>query len=286
MQVQRSGSRKIPSERVKTIGYCSLSDYLFLMTMLLRCRGRLAHAHIPYEAKFPLLLSTDYHFTRLVVLQAHNGVAHNKTRETLNRLRQEYWIPRGRNFVRYVIKSCWLCNYFEGKSFSYPAPPDLPEVRVHRKHAFNAVGLDYAGPIRVKNIFGEDDDLYKCWIALVTCASTRAIYLDIAVKCSAQECIEVLKRLTARHGAPGTIISDNGKAFVSEEVQDFAASKNIQWKFNLEAAPWQGGFFERMVGSTKRCLKKLLFRSTVTFNELLTLLHQIEAVINKTNHWH
>ena len=173
-----------------------------------------------------------------------------------------------------------MCNYFEGKSFSYPAPPDLPEVRVHSKHAFNAVGLDYAGPIRVKNIFGEDDDLYKCWIALVTCASTRAIYLDIAVNCSAQECIEVLKRLTARHGAPETIISDNGKAFVSEEVQDFAASKNIQWKFNFETAPWQGGFFERMVGSTKRCLKKLLFRSTVTFNELLTLLHQIEAVID------
>ena len=45
--------------------------------------------------------------------------------------------------------------------------------------------LDYAGPIRVKNIFDVNNDLCKCWIALVTCASSRAVYLDLVVDCSA-----------------------------------------------------------------------------------------------------
>ena len=75
-----------------------------------------------------------------------------------------------------MIKQCWLCNYLEGKSYSYPAAPDLPETRLLCDHLFNAVGHEYAGPIRVKNIFGENDDLYKCWIALVTCASTGTVY--------------------------------------------------------------------------------------------------------------
>ena len=131
-----------------------------------------------------------------------------------------------------MIKECWLCNYFGGKSYSYPAAPDLPETRLQCDHAFIAVRLDYAGPIRVKNIFGENADLYKCWIALVTCASSRAVHLDLAVDCSAQEYIEVSKRLIAGHGAPATIISGKGKAFVSEEVQNYAANKNIEWKFN------------------------------------------------------
>lgn len=39
-------------------------------------------------------------------------------------------------------------------------------------------------------------------------------------------------------------------------VQDFAAIKNIQWNFNIEAAPLTGGFFERMVKSQKDFSKR------------------------------
>ena len=63
--------------------------------------------------------------------------------------------------------------------------------------------------------------------------------LCIVEDCSAQECIEVLKRLIARHGAPATIISDNGK---------FAASKNIQWKFNLEFLVVKDFILQRVKG--------------------------------------
>ena len=57
---------------------------------LLRCRGRLEHAPIPYEAKYPLLLTTDAYLTTLVVLDSHNMVAHNRTRQTLNHIRQTF----------------------------------------------------------------------------------------------------------------------------------------------------------------------------------------------------
>lgn len=117
-----------------------------------------------------------------------------------------------------------------------------------------------------------DCDNYVC--------STRAVYLDLASNLSGHECIEVLKRFIARKGAPNTVLSDNGKCFISEDVQNFAASKNIVWKFNIESAPWQGGFFERLVKSVKRPLKKILSNSRLKYNELLTILTDIEFILN------
>ena len=63
-----------------------------------------------------------------------------------------------------------------------------------------------------------------------------------------------------------TVVSDNKKTFRSAHkelpqiqthpvVENFFAEQRIEWRFNLEKAPWWGGFFERMVGSVKRLEK-------------------------------
>ena len=54
----------------------------------------------------------------------------------------------------------------------------------------------------------------------------------------------------------------------------------IKWKFIIEASPWWGGFWERLVGSVKRSLRKVLFRASVTYEELYTIIVDIEGVIN------
>jgi len=41
-----------------------------------------------------------------------------------------------------------------------------------------------------------------------------------------------------------------------------------------------GGFFERMIKSTKRCLKKTLGKARLTYEELLTVLTEIECILN------
>ena len=48
----------------------------------------------------------------------------------------------------------------------------------------------------------------------------------------------------------------------------------------MERAPWWGGFWERLVRSVKRCLKKSVGRSLLTFEELRTLVVEIEATLN------
>ena len=54
----------------------------------------------------------------------------------------------------------------------------------------------------------------------------------------------------------------------------------IKWQFILERSPWWGGFYERLVGVVKNSLKKSVFTSKLTFDELNTVITEIENVIN------
>lgn len=54
----------------------------------------------------------------------------------------------------------------------------------------------------------------------------------------------------------------------------------VCWSFNVEKAPWWGGFYERVVGSVKRCLKKVVGNAQLTFDELLTAIVEVEATLN------
>ena len=107
----------------------------------------------------------------------------------------------------------------------------------------------------------------KAWIILYTCYSTRAVHLDLVSDMTSKTFLRIFQRFAARRGTPVRVISDNAKTFKSvaaslantpksSEVRKFFSNIHIEWKFNLAKAPWQGGVFERMVKSAKRCLRK------------------------------
>ena len=48
----------------------------------------------------------------------------------------------------------------------------------------------------------------------------------------------------------------------------------------MEVSPWWGGFYERMVQIVKRPMRKILRRTNATYDELLTIVNEIEAVVN------
>ena len=81
---------------------------------------------------------------------------------------------------------------------------------------------------------------------------------------------------------PNLIISDNASCFWNEEVRlgEELLLLGIKWKFIVPAAPWSGGMYERLIRSLKRSLHRVVFRVSVTFEELLTVITEIEAVLN------
>ena len=100
-----------------------------------------------------------------------------------------------------------------------------------------------------------------------------------------------LKRFTARRGLPQRFLSDNAKTFKAaakaiatmlkeEDVKNYLSQVGIKWTFNLEKAPWWGGIFERLIKSTKRCLRKMIGQAKFSYDEMHTAIVEIEAIIN------
>ena len=176
-----------------------------------------------------------------------------------------------------------------GKALSGNSSSTSTRVSRRPSRPFQKTGVDFAGPlyVRTPNIAGTT----KTWLCLYTCCSTRAVHLDLVPNMTATGFLRSFKRFTARRGVPSMMISDNAKTFKSaatilqatfesSEVERYFSRLHMEWKFNLEKAPWWGGIFERMIKSAKRCLRKAIGRSCLTYDELLTLVTEVEAVLN------
>lgn len=75
-------------------------------------------------------------------------------------------------------------------------------------------------------------------------------------------------------------ISDNATCFTGPELTNFVSQIGSIWQFILPASPWWGGFWERLVKTVKRCLRKILGKSKLNYEELLTVIVEIEGVLN------
>jgi len=245
---------------------------------LYRIKSRFKESSLPTK-KYPLLMPEATHLTKLLIRDAHENVLHFGVESTLAKLREVYWIIRGRKAVKNTLHKCVICRRFQGRTLKPPETPNLPEFRVNYDSApFSSTGLDFAGPLYVKN---KGLASSKVYILLFTCASSRAIHLELTPDMKSPAFIRGFQRFASRRGTPIQIINDNAKTFKSKEVKRLMSHLNVHQQFILPASPWWGGFYERLVRSVKTSLKKILKKALLTFEELQTVLTEIEAVINQ-----
>jgi len=124
---------------------------------------------------------------------------------------------------------------------------------------------------------------------------TRAIHLELVQNMTADEFILGFRRFIAQRGVPDEIIPDNALHFKTanstinmmwtrvlktDEVLDYFSDKGVHWHYIVDRAPWCGGFYERLVGLVKRALRKTLGRKLLTMVQMLTVLKEVEAVVN------
>ena len=64
------------------------------------------------------------------------------------------------------------------------------------------------------------------------------------------------------------------------EVQNYLLNQRIKWRYNLPKVSWWGGLFERLVGMPKRCLKKIIGKTRLPYDELLTAVTEVEGILN------
>ena len=118
---------------------------------IIRVGGRFANANLDPEATHPIILPKDSHLTYLIIQDAHLSTLHGGTQLTLTHLRRSYWILGGRVPVRSFILRCLKCARQRGER-AQQLMGQLPSSRVHPARPFAISGVDYAGPLAIKNV--------------------------------------------------------------------------------------------------------------------------------------
>ena len=247
------------------------------------CKGRMEKADLTPNQIHPILIPGDTHFAWLLIVDAHIETRHGGKKETITQLRSKYWVTRARKMVQQVLRSCGSpCNRLESRPFKSMEASPLPGFRVRQSFPFANSAVDYAGPLLVHDVFGTCDQMNKVWVVLYTCAVTRAIHLDLVPDLSSSAFLRSLRRFIGRRGIPNLMISDNASCFKSDEVKlnEELVKMHVKWKFIIEASPWWGGFWERLVRTVKRSLRKVLFRASVNYEELETIIIDVEGIVN------
>ena len=126
---------------------------------------------------------------------------------------------------------------------------------------------------------------------IFTCATSRAVHLEVTKSHTAEEFQRKLNSFIARKTRPCLIISDNASVFKataswikkirkSERLPDHLAREDIRWQFNLSRSPWWGGMYEQVIKDLKKTLYKTLCRTTLSFKQLETVMVDIERQMN------
>ena len=66
---------------------------------ILRCKSRLSNSSIEESAQTSILMPSKHRFSEMLIWSAHRQVFHNGIKDTLNVIRLNYWVLRGREQV-------------------------------------------------------------------------------------------------------------------------------------------------------------------------------------------
>ncbi|CAH8432098.1 unnamed protein product [Schistosoma bovis] len=256
---------------------------------LIRVEGRLNNSDLPLEQKHPIILPSKHPITELIIHYYHQAEGHMGVYHTLSALHKKYWILKGTVAVKRIVHKCISCRIRSARPMSQ-LMGDLPSTRITPDFPFATTGVDYFGPIMIK----EGRKSRKCYGCLFTCFNIRAVHIEVACALSIDSFLMALSRFSNRRGIPKKIYSDRGTTFVGleKEIQrllpDFKDNRvakemirrNIEWHYNIPYASHRGGIWERLIRSIRRILSAVSCEQTMTHETLSTYLTEVERKLN------
>ncbi|KAL1269115.1 hypothetical protein QQF64_031404 [Cirrhinus molitorella] len=268
----------------------ALSPELDPVEGFIRVGGRLRRAEgLDSDFKHPILLDPSHHATKLLIRGYDERLCHPGPERVFAEIRRMFWILRGREAIKREQYQCQGCQRWKSKP-SVPKMADLPLARLRLyQPPFYSTGVDCFGPFPVK--IGRRSE--KRWGIIYKCLTTRAVHLDLLHSMDLDSFLMSLRRFVARRGSPAELYSDQGTNFrggekelnewfnrMSSDLQQLLAKQKIAFHFNPPAAPHFGGTWEREVKSVKTALYTVLGSQSVSEEVLLTVLLEVESILN------
>ncbi|XP_076384469.1 uncharacterized protein LOC143263256, partial [Megalopta genalis] len=263
---------------------------------LLRVGGRLSNAPIDYDQKHPIILPPKHPLTDLIIKCEHHRLMHAGCQAVLTSLQTRYWLVSAKHNVKRNIRKCVRCFKTNPLSQTYQMG-QLPASRVTPARPFFTCGVDYAGPFFTKERTRSKVTV-KAYLCIFVCFVTKAVHLELATNLSTDAFINCFRRFIARRGRCHCIISDNGTNFIgarnelvelnilikdkqhNEKIANALSQESIEWRLIPPHSPHFGGLWEGAAKSAKYHLTRVIGDQRLTFEELYTLLTQIESCLN------
>lgn len=232
-------------------------------TGAIRVGGRLRNSALNYDAKHPLLLAKTSHLAQIKCQKWHLVTFHAGPRVVTALISRQYWIISIRSVLFKISRACATCVRFDGQA-PQPLMADLPPERVLRSRPFSRVGIDYAGPMQMREMSLRKARSYKVYIAIFVCFAVKAVHLEVVTGLSTDAFLAAFDRFVARRGVPSDVFSDCGTNFVGadKQLQNLVnspegqitvaeAKSTCRWHFNPPSAPHFGACGKLRCGQPK-----------------------------------
>lgn len=116
---------------------------------VIRVGGRLRHSLLSYDCKHPILLAKRSHYAYLLCHRWHRVTCHAGPRVLTALISRRFWIISLRAVLHGIITKCLVCVRHDAKRVQ-PLMADLPDTRVQQRRPFEHIGVDYAGPLQMR----------------------------------------------------------------------------------------------------------------------------------------
>ena len=172
----------------------------------------------------------------------------------------------------------------------------MPTARTSVAPPLSRTGINFAGPLTLREGSTRKPVLYKAYICVFICMVTRAMHLEVCQSMDTQEFVATFRKFCNRRGTPAEIFTDNGSNFVGaanekkdirklihsskQSLSHLVAEQEVQWHFNPPRAPHFGGLWEAGVKSMKKQLKKLIAPHPLRIDGMQAVLTEVEAILN------
>ncbi len=243
--------------------------------------------------KFPILLSKNSLFMKLIVLDFHLSFSHAGTYYILNQLRRRFFILKAYSSVKKIINSCIHCRRFNNRGIKVNAN-DYPSFMVNTgQKLFETVFIDYAGPYITK--LGKERT--KTYLVLFKCFFSKSINVQIVTSADIKGFLRAFQDHVYEYGLPQSVHSDAGSSINSgfswlREILDGIEVKDYFDRCNVKQPTFEQyprgslnrgipGFIESGIKMLKRFIYGAIKNNVIEFLQFSSIIKQAVCYANK-----